>query len=201
MHYPIKMQVKYFSLSQYLVENERKQIRLPSNFMPTLRHFWNRQYGHLFRWLLSIWQLRLSTHEYTFLFCTVRLKNPENKTVHCSCHNNLTHDLYESRWSGVPFDQWVGVLAIKFRGISLKSYRIAKPLITSYNQQYWGHVETEISCTRLRFPVDISIQPAIFKCTNDNTDEGEFGFQLSSRLPVTQDVDFLRRYTVHVLSP
>ena len=51
---------------------------VPSNFIPTPKHFWNLQYGHLFLWLLSIGQLRLSTHEYTFLFCTVRLKNPEN---------------------------------------------------------------------------------------------------------------------------
>lgn len=55
-------------------------IYIPSNFMPTVRHFWNLQYGHLFRWLLSIWQLLLSTQEYTFLFWTVLLKKPGRRT-------------------------------------------------------------------------------------------------------------------------
>ena len=60
-------------------------LMVPSNFIPTVRHFWNLQKGHLFLWLLSMRQVRLSTHEYTFLFCTVRLKNPANV-----CHNDIT---------------------------------------------------------------------------------------------------------------
>lgn len=55
---------------------KKKKLHSPSNFMPTSKHFWNRQYGHRFRWVLSMWHCRSATHVYTFLFCTVRLKNP-----------------------------------------------------------------------------------------------------------------------------
>lgn len=49
---------------------------LPSSFMPTSRHFWNLQNGQRFLCVLSMWHERSATHVYTFLFWTVRLKNP-----------------------------------------------------------------------------------------------------------------------------
>lgn len=49
---------------------------LPSSRIPTLRHFWNRQKGHLFLWVLSILHSWFSAHVYLLLFCTVLLKKP-----------------------------------------------------------------------------------------------------------------------------
>lgn len=37
---------------------------LPSIFIPIVRHFWNRQLGHLFRQVRSTWQLASAEHWY-----------------------------------------------------------------------------------------------------------------------------------------
>lgn len=52
---------------------------IPSNLMPTSRHFWNRQQGHLFRCVLSILHSWFSAQVYLFLFWTVLLKKPWRK--------------------------------------------------------------------------------------------------------------------------
>lgn len=52
---------------------------VPSSRMPTLRHFWKRQKGHLFLWVLSILHSWFSAHVYLLLFCTVLLKKPWKK--------------------------------------------------------------------------------------------------------------------------
>lgn len=60
----------------HFLNTQEQACALPSSFIPTLRHFWNRQYGQRFLWVLSIWQLWFSMHVYLLLFWTVRLKNP-----------------------------------------------------------------------------------------------------------------------------
>jgi len=66
--------------------NKRNIKQLPSSFMPTSRHFWNRQYGHRFLWVLSIIHDWFSRHTYLLRFCTVRLKKPTR-----------THKMWSSR--------------------------------------------------------------------------------------------------------
>lgn len=52
---------------------------LPSFTMPTLRHFWKRQYWQRLRLLLSTGQFLLARHTYLAFFCTVRCG--ENKPI------------------------------------------------------------------------------------------------------------------------
>lgn len=58
----------------------------PSSLMPTLRHFWKRQKGHLFLWVLSMPQSWFCVHVYLLLFWTVLLKKP--------CHDNACNKNY-----------------------------------------------------------------------------------------------------------
>ncbi len=62
------------------------RFRSPSRRIPTFRHFWKRQNGHRFLWVLSILQSWLSAHVYRLLFCTVLLKKPFRKKG----ENNVT---------------------------------------------------------------------------------------------------------------
>lgn len=82
----------------------KSKSALPSSFIPTLRHFWNRQYGQRFLWVLSIWQLWFSMHVYLLLFWTVRLKNP--------CGRDVSH-LPVLLWWLVPvlYFRWGGTCA------------------------------------------------------------------------------------------
>lgn len=50
----------------------RYVLFLPSFTMPTLRHFWKRQYWQRLRLLLSTGQFLLARHTYLAFFCTVR---------------------------------------------------------------------------------------------------------------------------------
>lgn len=81
---------------------------VPSRRIPTLRHFWKRQNGHLFLWVLSILHSWFSAHVYLLLFCTVRLKKPWNETL-CVESRRLREDrllliirmiLWCIRWKG-----------------------------------------------------------------------------------------------------
>lgn len=55
-----------------LSDQVRASTLLPSFTMPTLRHFWKRQYWQRLRLLLSTGQFLLARHTYLAFFCTVR---------------------------------------------------------------------------------------------------------------------------------
>lgn len=84
---------------------------LPSFTMPTLRHFWKRQYWQRLRLLLSTGQFLLARHTYLAFFCTVRCGEARANNQPPSTINHLIFD-------------WFNLISLFPPSLSLSSFPI-----------------------------------------------------------------------------